>query len=182
MVSKIDGVQLDTTSSNFTLSDLTSNGFYRTNTWTPDFSSDGATNSNLDPIFTSGSYTNQYGHYVRIGDFVFAYCRMRLAASVTYQNNGADSQGLSIVGFPFHVKTNADYYPMSSVAYFDQNATGWVGYSLSGYMQQNEKKSLKLIYSGASGNNTNYPLLTNHLKNGSVTDFYLNVTYCTDDA
>ena len=176
-------VGIETTSSTFKMTDLTSNAFYRTGTWTPDFSSAGATNADVDPIFTSGSYTNQYGHYVRIGDIIHAFCRLRIGSSVTYQNGGANSQGLSVVGFPFNVKTNSDYYPMSSVAYFDTNHTGWTGYSLSGYMQQTEKKSCKLTYSGTSGNNTDTPFLTNHFNNGHATsDFYFNITYCTDDA
>jgi len=160
--------------------------FYRTGTWTPRFSSDGATNPDADDIFTSGTYNRVYGEYTRIGDIVHAYCRLVLNASKTYQNGGANGEGISVVGFPFNVKTNSEYYPKTSPIYYDDNTTTgtiWTQYTLSGFMQQyNNKKSCKIIYTGASGNNTDYPLLTTHVNLNAIIDMFFSVTYCTDDA
>ena len=120
MVSKIDGVQLDTTSSNFTLSDLTSNGFYRTNTWTPYYSSVDATTSFESDVFTTASYITQFGEYTRIGDMVFATANIVMDHSAAgYQNGGADSQAISLNGLPFKAKNTTNYYPMTSTIYFD---------------------------------------------------------------
>lgn len=175
---------LTTTSSNFKMVDLTTNPFYSTGTFTPFYSSSGATQRDIDSIFTNASYTHQYGTYTRIGDMVTAYVRLRIDHPPVYQNGGADSQGLSVAGLPFNVLTAAQYFPTSTVAYFDIGAAGgWTYYTISGYMQQDyNKKSLKLIYGGDQGTQVSYPVLTSHFKNGSATDFYVSFSYMTDDA
>ena len=111
---------------------------------------------------------------------------MVLNASKTYQNGGASSQEVSVIGFPFNVKTNANYYPMTTPLYYDDNTTTgtvWTGYTMSGYMQQiNNKKSCKLIYAGATGNNADTPILSQHVNLNAIIDLYFNITYYTDDA
>ena len=177
----VTGAKLSVQSSDFKMTDLTSNSFYRTGTWTPIFSSGGATSANVSDIFTGSSYTTQYGQYERIGDVVNVYCKLELAASVTYQNGGADNQALAVAGFPFNIKTNSNYFPMSSGIYsFTNNNDGWIGYTWTGMMMQSAKKSMAILYGVTNGMNTG--IVTNHMKNGTTSEMGFSITYCTDDA
>tara|TARA_R100000734_G_scaffold15076_1_gene11236 strand:+ start:451 stop:1359 length:909 start_codon:yes stop_codon:yes gene_type:complete len=168
-------------SSNFKMTDLTTNAFYRTGTWTPIFSSAGATSADVSDIFTSSSYTTQYGQYERIGDVVHAHAQLALADSVTYQNGGATNQGISVAGFPFNVKTNSNYFPMSSPFYFNVGSDdGWDRFTWAGHMLQTAKKSMTVMYAASNGHNIR--VITDHIKNGTATSIIFNITYCTDDA
>ena len=177
----VTGAKLSVQSSDFKMTDLTSNSFYRTGTWTPIFSSSGATSPNVSDIFTGSSYTNQYGQYERIGDLVHVYCKLELAASVTYQNGGATNQALVVSGFPFNIKTNSSYFPMSSGMYsYTNNNSGWTGYTWTGMMMQSAKKSMAILYGVTNGMNTG--IVTDHMNNGTTSEMGFSITYCTDDA
>lgn len=155
-----------------------------TNTFVPFFSSAGATNPFVDDIFTSASYTTQYGRYVRLDNIIHAYVRIQTVASPTYQNGGAASQGISVT-MPFNKRDDSEYYPMTTPVYFDVNASdGWSSYGIAGFIDQaaGTRKACRLVYSGTTGLNVDTPFLTSQVANGSSTDIYFNITYETDDA
>ena len=179
-------IGIETTSSTFKMTDLTNNAFYRTGTWTPYYSSSGATTAYESDIFTSASYTNQTGTYTRIGDMVFAYANITLDYSAAgYQNGGAYGQGLSVSGLPFKAKNTNNYYPMTSTVYFSVDpAQGWGSYNLVGLLTFNEKY-IRIRYSSGGGTVTDFSTAAVYdTVGGGATDstVLFNIAYCTDDA
>lgn len=159
--------------------------FYRTNTWTPYYSSAGATTAFVSDVFTTASYSRQIGEYTRIGDMVFATANIVIDHSAAgYQNGGASGQIISIAGLPFRAKNTDGYYPMTSTIYFDfDTAQGWSKYNLVGYLVFN-KKYIRINYSTTGG--TTNGVLTNNVydtTNGTKdSQVLLSIAYCTDEA
>ena len=158
--------------------------FYRTNTWTPYYSSASATTAYESDIFTSASYLQQVGTYTRIGDMVFATANIVIDHSAAgYQNGGAGSQTISVSGLPFKAKNTTDYYPMTSSIYFDfDTSQGWTSFNLVGYVTFN-KKYIRINYSNVGGTVT--PVLTSNVYDTSGTkdsQVLLTIAYCTDEA
>ena len=90
---------LDISSSNFKMTDLTSNSFYRQGDWTPVWTSSGATDKTAS--ITTGTYAAQVGRYVRIGDLIFFTAFINSPSTWTFTNNGASGDHLYLAGLPF---------------------------------------------------------------------------------
>ena len=146
-------VGIDTTSSTFKMTDLTTNAFYRTGTFTPFYGSSGASTAYTVDVFTSASYLAQSGSYVRIGDLVTANVRLKLDYSAaTYQNGGASSHTLSVGGFPFKWKNDSNYFPTTGNIYFNfDNSQGWSSYNLIGMSNVHNVNYLRLLFSQGGG-------------------------------
>tara|TARA_B100000925_G_scaffold211098_1_gene160899 strand:- start:793 stop:1653 length:861 start_codon:yes stop_codon:yes gene_type:complete len=163
-------------SSNFKMTDLTTNAFYRTGTWTPVATGSGATDSTAT-VF-SGTNTEQIGRYERIGDIVHAYFRLTLqVATISYTNNGADTDTLRFTGFPFTVSNISSYYPALSVGDF-ANWTSWTAsYTPMGFMlPATNTASMKYATTNAAGD-----IQLQYFKNSGAS-LTASVTYQTDDA
>ena len=87
-------VGIDTTSSTFKMTDVSSNAFYRTGTWT-------ATDASGNGLSLTQDVTAQY---VRIGDLVY------VNFYVTYPSSGGNSSTAVIGGLPFQAATNKGYH------------------------------------------------------------------------
>jgi len=135
------------------MTDLTTNAFYRTGTFTPFYGSSGASTAYTVDVFTSASYLIQSGSYVRIGDLVTAQLYLKLDYSAaTYQNSGASSHTLSIGGFPFKWKNDSTYFPATGNIYFDfDNSQGWSSYNLIGMSNTHNVDYLRILYAQAGG-------------------------------
>lgn len=175
MVSKIDGVQLDTTSSNFTLSDLTSNDFYRTGTWIPILSDSTATVAGA--TVHTGTPQIQQGYYVRIGDFVSVYWHYKTPSSYNYTNGSSGNGQLQWHGLPFKIHAQSQYFPVASCGSFS-NWSGWgSSYTPMGY-GQNDANYIALVFADA---NTVNALLTAYHSTVDSTSIW-SMHYITDDA
>jgi hypothetical protein len=166
---------LDVSSSNFKMTDLNSNAFYRTGTFTPAFSSTAATD--LDASIVT-QYDAQVGHYTRIGDLVHIEVTI-ITDSVawTYTNGGAAVQNLTVVGLPFTIKNVTNYYPSISVGSFGSWNSWGGGYTPMGYGVTNTKRINATL---ASTNGTDAIPVTSISAIGSSIVF--SMTYETDDA
>jgi len=168
---------IDTTSSTFKMTDLTTNAFYRTGTWTPVATSSGAT----DPTATvfSGTNTEQIGRYERIGDVVHAYFRLTLeVATINYTNNGANTDTLRFTGFPFTVSNITGYYPALAIGDFVNWTSGWLaGYPPMGFMLPNTNTA-SMKYPTTSGTGD---IQIQYFKSSGAS-LTASVTYKTDDA
>ena len=115
LAATIAPTNLETTSSTFKMTDLSSNAFYRTGTFTPFYTTSGTTVAYVSDCFTPASYSVQEGNYVRIGDMVHANMFIRIDYSAAgFINGGATGEYLAFQGLPFKVKNTSNYYPMSS--------------------------------------------------------------------
>tara|TARA_B000000565_G_C23720889_1_gene353365 strand:- start:57 stop:902 length:846 start_codon:yes stop_codon:yes gene_type:complete len=164
-------------SSNFKMTDLTTNAFYRTGTWTPVATSSGATDSTAT-VF-SGTNTEQIGRYERIGNVVHAYFRLTLeVATINYTNNGADTDTLRFTGFPFTVSNITSYYPALTVGDFANWTSGWVaGYPPMGFMLPNTNTaSMKFPTTSGAGD-----IQIQYFKSSGAS-LTASVTYQTTDA
>jgi len=81
---------------------------YEEGTWTPAFSSNGATIT----------YGDQYGYYTKIGDLVTAYCYISVSGL-----SGTTSNGATLTGLPFTSISNAGSYGSGTVGQWYH--TGW---------------------------------------------------------
>ena len=153
---------LTTTSSNFKMTDLTTNAFYRAGTFTPFYGGSGASTAYTVDIFTSSSYTHRVGNYVRIGDLVHASASIKLDYSAAgYQNSGSSSDNISIAGFPFKPKNVSNYFPTTSSVYFVfDSSQGWSSYNLVGVSPVINVDYVTLLYTG-DGGTTGYITATN---------------------
>ena len=174
-------------SSNFKMTDLTTNAFYRTGTFTPFLGSSGSSPQYTQEIITSGSYVHRYGHYTRIGDMVFAYVDMKFDYSGwTYQNGGSNTDNISIAGFPFKTADLTNYYPPSQHAHYLLDvAMGWTSYNVVGIPPSTNLDYVRIAYPSAGG--TGSFLLASHLyyqASGSNYDsrIVFNWNYRTDEA
>ena len=139
-------------SSNFKMTDLTTNPFYRTGTFTPFYTTGGTTVAYVSDCFSAASYTIQKGDYVRIGDMVHATIFVKLDYSAAaFANGGATGESLAFQGLPFKVKNVTHYYPMTSTIYYSVDAAGgWASYNWVGFGRP-DKKDIVLYYSSGGG-------------------------------
>lgn len=164
-------------SGNVALSQVGTGTFYRTGTFTPEYSSTAATDPNAGIL--SGTYTFQIGEYVRIGDLVHADIVISSpAGAASYTNGGASGQNLTIVGLPFTVKNLTNYHASATVSYYTNYSAWGASYTPMGYAAYNTK----IITMGFADANTFSGTTTNAVvSNGSATTM-LHITYQTDDA
>jgi|TARA_B100001094_G_scaffold190857_1_gene184803 hypothetical protein len=141
------GSTLSLQSANFKMTDLTTNAFYRTGTWTPIVSGDNATDG--DATIFSTTPATAYGTYTRIGDLVAVSWTYINGSGTGYTNNGSDASHLRIVGLPFNLKNEADYNPGGVI--HDYLATsGWAaGYTPMTSGIYNTKKIIVHYANGA---------------------------------
>ena len=139
---------LDVSSSNFKMTDLNSNAFYRTGTFTPEYSSTAATDPTAGIL--SGAYTTQIGRYIRIGDLVHIDVTLSTPSTITYTNGGATSQSVTIVGLPFTIKNLTNYNSAFSLGYFNGWNSWTSGYTPMGYGGYNTK-TINLVYAHTNG-------------------------------
>ena len=170
-------IGIETTSSTFKMTDLSTNAFYRKGTWTPVLISSGATDDTIS--IYSGTPQNQYGEYTRIGDTVNVTGRVKQTAStVSYTNGGANGQTLIATGLPFNVSnTDANYYPSGSVGYF----AGWTGWGTGYTPMPLAYPNTPYIYFYYAGSNGVSALHVDYLKTSNA-DIFFSLTYRTDDA
>lgn len=164
-------------SGNVALSQVGTGTFYRTGTFTPEYSSTTATDPTAGIL--SGTYVLQIGEYVRIGDLVHADIVISSpTGTASYTNGGASGQNLTIVGLPFTVKNLTDYNASATVSYFTNYSSWAAGYTPMGYAAYNTK----IINMGFPVAGTFNVATTNVVvANGSATTI-LHITYQTDDA
>lgn len=168
-------IGIETTSSIFKMTDLTSNAFYRTGTFTPAFSSQSATDPDAS---IATAYDAQVGHYTRIGNLVRIDATIITdSVSWVYTNGGASGQNLTIVGLPFTVKNVTNYYPSISVGSF-ASWDGWTtSYTPMGYGVFNTKR-INMVFANANGVSA---VTTAHIGTLS-SNIVFSMTYETDDA
>ena len=93
---------------------------YEEGTWTPDIETTGTD-------FTSVTYSDQYGYYTKIGEFVYFTCTLN-GNGLT---RGSASGDLQIAGLPFTVKSGSWRYNAFSIGYVDQFATIYPSHGIS---------------------------------------------------
>lgn len=148
-----------------------------TGTFTPEYSSTAATDPTAGIL--SGTYVNQIGEYVRIGDLVHADIVMTSpTGTASYTNGAASGQNLTIVGLPFTVRNLTNYNAPATVGYFANWSTWAAGYTPMGYAGYNTK-TIAMGYASAGGFAAT--TLNAVLTNGNATTI-LSLTYQTDDA
>jgi len=101
-LSNVLSASLDATAVN---EDSISSSFYETGTFTPYYTSSGATESYLSDILTAYTETGgsrRFGVYTKIGNVVMMQLRVRGNAG-SYQNGGATGQTLAIAGLPYRI-------------------------------------------------------------------------------
>ena len=193
LAATIAPTNLETTASTFKMTDLSSNAFYRTDTFAPIWTSANVTTAYESNLFTAASYATQRGDYVRIGNLVHATIYLGLDHSAAgYANSGSHSQSLGIYGLPFKVKNITDYNPMTSTVYFSVDTDqGWSSYNLVG-IGRPDKKHIEIFFSSAGG--TVSPLQSGHVyglptgqgipasSNAHDTSMLFQLTYETDEA
>ena len=193
LASTIAPTNLETTASNFKMTDLTTNAFYRTGTFTPFWTSGNVTTAYESNLFTAASYQVQRGDYVRIGNIVHATIFLKLDHSAAgYANSGSHSQALGVNGLPFKVKNVAQYYPMTSSVYYEVDTDqGWASYNLVGYGTP-DKKYVLIFFPSAGGTTTSFK--SGHIyglpqgqgvpasSNATDTEMLFQLTYETDEA
>ena len=176
LAATIAPTNLETTSSTFKMTDLTSNAFYRTGDWIPVASSVGATDGTA--TIYSGTNSRSVGKYERIGDVVHITFRLSLeAATISYVNGGADGQGLKFTGFPFNVLNVTNYFPALSVGYFSSWTSWSASYTPMGILVPGTK-DVQMFHAAGNGVTTT---LTNYFKSSGA-DIIASATYRTDDA
>jgi len=180
MANDLSGTNLaiDTTSSTFKMTDLTSNAFYRTGTWSPVLSSTTATDLNAT-IFT-GTLQTQSGLYTRVGDLVTASCHIVMpSSSFSYTNGGANGQHLSVTALPFKVKNDSSYYPVANIGYVS-GLSAWdsSGYGYSWHGLGFAAQKYFAFYYNSAGNMNN--IAPDHIT--TSTTIIAQITYETDEA
>ena len=176
LASTIAPTNLETTSSTFKMTDLTSNAFYRTGTFTPEYSSTAATDTTAGIL--SGTYAFQIGEYVRIGDTVHVDIMLSSPSTLTYTNGGATGQNVTIVGLPFKVRNLTNYNASAVVGYYNGWASYSAGYTPMGYASPNTK-TINLVYAGGTSVTAQ---VTNGLFGSGSATIMLHMTYQTDEA
>lgn len=170
-------IGIETTSSTFKMTDLTSNAFYRTGTFTPEYSTTTATDPTAGIL--SGTYVNQIGEYIRIGNLVHADIIITSpTGTASYTNGGASGDPITIVGLPFTVKNFTGYNATATISYYSGFTSWTASYNPSGYAGYNTKR-INIGYAGASSFLPTSPGAV--LANGNAT-IILHITYQTDDA
>lgn len=164
------------TTPNLIMTDLNSNAFYRTGTFTPVWSSASATDT--DASITTGTYQVQHGVYVRIGDIVHIQGLLKSPSTWTYTNNGAINQNIHIAGFPFNTASSNGGNELWSCQVGFVSAVDWTaGYSMHG-LWSNGAKHLRLYYFAAAGS---VRVQTNEFDKAN-SQIYFSGMYRTEDA
>jgi hypothetical protein len=164
-------------SGNVALSQVGTGTFYRTGTFTPEYSSTAATDPTAGIL--SGTYTIQIGRYIRIGDLVHIDITIASPSTITYTNGGATGQNATIVGLPFTVKNLTDYNSAISVGYFTAWNSWTSGYTPMGYGGYNTK-TINLVYAH-TGSVLNIGT-SNIFGTTNIATIIFSMTYETDDA
>ena len=176
LAATIAPTNLETTASTFKMTDLSSNAFYRTGSWTPVWSSDGATD--VTQSITTGTYGAQFGQYVRIGDLVSFTGYLQSPSSWSYTNGGATGQQIYVYGLPFKgASSNGGSEQWGISVNYHSNLSWAEGYSIGG-MVLNDGKLIRLYHFGltTSGN-----VNTQHV--GQASSFiYFSGSYRTEEA
>jgi len=170
-----DAITIDS-SGNVALPQVGTGAFYRTGTFTPEYSSTAATDPTAGIL--SGTYAFQIGEYVRIGDTVHVDIMLSSPSTLTYTNGGATGQNVTIVGLPFKVRNLTNYNASAVVGYFNGWASFATGYTPMGYASYNTK-TINLVY--ADGTSV-AALVTNGLFGSGSSTIMLQMTYQTDEA
>lgn len=164
-------------SGNVALSQVGTGTFYRTGTFTPEYSSTTATDPTAGIL--SGTYVLQVGEYVRIGDLVHADIVISSpTGTASYTNGGASGQNLTIVGLPFTVKNLTDYNASATVSYYTNYSAWGASYTPMGYAAYNTK----IITMGFADAGTFSGTTTNAVVTNGTATTILHITYQTDDA
>ena len=154
LAATIAPTNLETTASTFKMTDLSSNAFYRTGSWTPVWSSSGATD--VTQSITTGTYGAQFGQYVRIGDLVTFTGYLQSPATWTYTNGGASGDQVYVYGLPFKgASSNGGSEQWGSSVNYHSNMSWGAGLSIQGLVR-NDEKFIRLFFMGnaTSGNVT----------------------------
>lgn len=146
-----------------------------TGTFNPVISSTTATDP--DASILSGTYQNQVGNYVRVGDLVHIDFTLTNPTTKTYTNGGADGQYATIAGLPFTVKNLTNYDPAAVCGYYSNWASFATGYTPMGWGQYNTK-IINLGYAGGASF-VSLPTVCPTPANATV---IMSMTYETDDA
>lgn len=152
LAATIAPTNLETTTSTFKMTDLSSNAFYRTGSWTPVWSSSGATD--VTQSVTTGTYGAQFGQYIRIGDLVTFTGYIQSPTSWAYTNGGASGQQVYVYGLPFKgASSNGGSEQWGTSVNYHSNMDWQAGISIQG-MVKDDGKFIRLYYMGAvtSGN------------------------------
>jgi len=184
LASTIAPTNLETTASTFKMTDLSSNAFYRTGTFTPFYTTGGTTVAYESDCFSPASYSVQSGNYLRIGDMVHASIYVRIDESAAgFINGGATGEYLAFQGLPFKVKNTTNYFPMTSTIYYNvDTAGGWASYNWVGFGRP-DKKDIRLYYSSAGGTVSPVDSISVYRAAGSHdSEVMLQLTYETDEA
>lgn len=163
-------------SGNVALSQVGTGTFYRTGTFSPEYSSTQAT----DP--TAGilsGYQYQVGNYVRVGNLVHVDIKISNAAGASYTNGGASTQDATIVGLPFKLKNSTNYSVGGAVGYFNDWDTWTASYTPMFYAEFNTK-TINLVFAGAGSVAVIRP--ANLFGASNNAEIILSMTYETDDA
>jgi len=179
LASTIAPTNLETTSSTFKMTDLTSNNFYRTGTWTPILSDQSATDTNA--TIHTGTPAVQLGWYQRIGNVVNIQWHYQTPASSFSYTNGSNGTGqLSWAGLPFTIANLTGYYPVANCGYF----AGLIGYDGGGNgypFQGIGVYNTKQVHCNYPYSNAVSDLISNLHSNTNSQSIW-SMTYLTDDA
>lgn len=150
--------------------------FYRTGTFTPLFSSSGATDT--DASITTGTYVNQSGFYVRVGDMVHVTGFLQSPTTWTYTNGGATDQNIHVAGFPFNTASSNGGNELWSATIPFINEVDWaVGFSMAGQFS-NGTKHMRIYFYSTDGS----VRVTTNVFDKANSRLYFSGMYRTEDA
>ena len=176
LAATIAPTNLETTASTFKMTDLSSNAFYRTGSWTPVWSSAGATD--VTQSITTGTYAVQFGQYIRIGDLVTFTGYLQSPTSWAYTNGGATGQHLYVYGLPFKgASSNGISEQWGGSVNYHSTMDWQAGISIQA-MVKNDEKFIRLFYMGASSSGN---VVTDHVDRASSFIFFSG-SYRTEEA
>ena len=163
-------------SANFKMTDLSSNAFYRTGTWTPVLSDLSATVAGA--TIHTGTPGIQQGYYVRMGDFVSVHWYYQTpSTSYAYTNGSSGTGQLIFSGLPFKVHTQSQFYPAATCGYF-ANFQNWSsGYTPMGLGFLNTN-TVRCYFADANG----VSILTSANHSTLTSESLWSIHYITDDA
>jgi len=155
-------IGIETTSSTFKMTDLTSNAFYRTGTFTPTFTN-----------FTVGN-GSVFGRYIRIGDMVTCWFGFEFGSTSSVGGVLTAVTGLPFTSVELISGSSNGYFPVDGIIW--NNGSGWN--SVHGKMNENNTNVI-YIQRRADDSDVN---ATSPITWASGDTLNLTVTYETDDA
>jgi hypothetical protein len=150
--------------------------FYRTGSFAPVWSSAGATD--VTQSITTGTYANQVGQYIRIGDLVNFSGLIQSPPTWTYTNGGAAGQELYIYGLPFKGASSNLGNEQWGVSINYHSGLSWASTLTITGMVRNDQKFIRLFY---FGNSTSGNVETGHVALAS-SFIYFSGSYRTEEA